>query len=293
MKTLTPAFQAHLASGTTTLCWCWKITRGDGLVFGFTDHDAPLTIDTLRYEAASGFTASEVQSGLDLSVDNLTVAGALSSASLNEADLAAGLFDQAAIEIWRVNWAAPDQRVLLRKGVLGEVSRGKTGFTAEMRGLTEALSQPIGRVFGHSCDAELGDSRCRVALSPVIATVTAVRDARIFSVSGLSAYAANWFAAGRLSFTSGANHGRAAQIKRHTLAGGVAQVELWLALSEPVAVGDGLTLTPGCDKQFATCNSKFANAINFRGHPYMPGTGAAFAVASASTPLDGGSRYGN
>jgi len=70
-------------------------------MLGFTDHDQPLSFDSLRYEAASGFTASEVQSNLDLSVDNLTVAGALSSASLNEVDLAAGLFDAAAIEIWR------------------------------------------------------------------------------------------------------------------------------------------------------------------------------------------------
>jgi len=293
MKSLSPALQAHLSSGTTTLCWCWKITRSDGLVLGFTDHDAALVFDGVRYEAASGFTASEVQGGLDLSVDNLAVAGALSSASLNEDDLAAGLFDAAAIEIWRVHWAAPDQRVLLRKGVLGEVTRGKTGFAAEMRGLSEALNQPIGRVFGHSCDAVLGDARCTVALTATTASVSAALDNRRFSTTGLSAYAASWFAGGTLSFTSGANRGRLVQIKRHTLAGSSAGIELWQALSQPIAVGDGFTVMPGCDKQFATCKSKFANGANFRGHPYMPGTGVALAPASSSTPLDGGSRYGN
>ncbi len=293
MKTLSAALQAHLSSGTTTLCWCWKITRTDGLVLGFTDHDAALAFESVSYEAATGFTASEVQAGLDLSVDNLSVAGALSSASLNEDDLAAGLFDGAAIEIWRVNWAAPEQRVLLRKGVLGEVTRGKTGFAAEMRGLAEALNQPVGRVFGHSCDAVLGDGRCKVAVTAIAATVSAVLDARRFSASGLSAYAAAWFAAGMLTFTSGANQGRVTQIKRHTLAGGRAGIELWQAPSQPVAAGDGFTVTPGCDKQFATCKSKFANTANFRGCPYMPGTGVALAPASSSTPLDGGSRYGN
>jgi len=39
MKTLTDDLQAHFASGTTTLAWCWRITRADGVVFGFTDHD--------------------------------------------------------------------------------------------------------------------------------------------------------------------------------------------------------------------------------------------------------------
>jgi len=60
-----------------------------------------------------------------------------------------------------------------------------------------------------------------------------------------------------------------------------------------IAVGDGFTVTPGCDRSFATCKAKFANAVNFRGHPYMIGDDAALAAAASSTPLDGGSRYGN
>jgi len=293
MKSLSPDLEAHLLSGTTTLCWCWKMRRADGLVLGFTDHDVPLEFDGVRYEAASGLSAGEVEAGLDLSIDNLTVAGALSAESLNEADLAAGLFDAAEIEIWRVNWAAPAGRVLLRKGRIGEVKRGKTGFSAEIRGLTAALNQPSGRVFAHGCDAVLGDSRCGVVLVAVAATVVAAIDARRFSLSGLSSYAADWFAQGLLRFTAGANAGRSGQIKRHTVSGSVAQLELWQAMSEAVAIGDTLTLVPGCDRQFSSCKTKFANAVRFRGHPYMPGTGAALASAASSTPLDGGSRYGN
>src|ERR1700689_5309327 len=132
MKTLPPGLQSHLSSGATTLCWCWKLVRADGAVQGFTDHDVAFVFGGATYEAASGFTASEVQSTLGLAVDNLTVAGALSSATLNEDDLAAGLYDDADIEIWRVNWAATDQRLLMRKGSRGEVTRGKTGFQAEV-----------------------------------------------------------------------------------------------------------------------------------------------------------------
>ena len=117
MKHLPDGLQAHLESGATTLCWCWKLVRRDGVVQGFTDHDRPLTFGGVTYQAASGFTASEVQSSLGLAVDNLSVTGALSAASLNENGLAAGLYDGAAIEIWRVNWNAVPQRVLMRSGM--------------------------------------------------------------------------------------------------------------------------------------------------------------------------------
>ncbi|MBU6299788.1 MAG: DUF2163 domain-containing protein, partial [Alphaproteobacteria bacterium] len=152
MKTLSPAFQQHLSSGVTTLCWCWTLTRRDGVTLGFTDHDEPVAFDDVTHRAVTGFTASEVQSALGLAVDNLTVGGALRSDALDEADLVAGLYDAAAIEIWRVNWAAPEQRVLMRKGSLGEVRRGRAGFQAEVRGLAHVLNQPVGRVFGHGCD---------------------------------------------------------------------------------------------------------------------------------------------
>ena len=295
MKTLPPGLQAHLDSGTTTLCWCWKITRRDGATLGFTDHDAPVTFDGLAFEAVSGSTASEVQSTLGLAVDNLTVTGALSSDALNDDDLAAGLFDNADIEIWRVNWAAPSQRVLMRKGSLGEVKRGKTGFAAEVRGLAHILNQPVGRAYGHACDADLGDTRCKVALAAftVSGTVASVLDQRRFAVSGLGAFASGWFADGKLAFTSGANAGRAMEIKRHAATASAVTIDLWQAMSEAVAPGDGFTVSAGCDKQFATCRAKFANQANFRGFPYMPGNDVVLSYPASSTPLDGGSRYGN
>jgi uncharacterized phage protein (TIGR02218 family) len=297
VKTLVPGLQDHLSSGATSLCWCWRIARGDGQVQGFTDHDEPLVFDGVTYEAASGFTASEVQSSLGLAVDNVTVMGALSSASLNEDDLAAGLYDDAAIEIWRVNWAAPDQRVLMRKGNLGQVSRGSSAFQAEVRGLAHRLNQSTGRAFGYSCDADLGDARCTVDLTaPAFngaGLVTGATGPRRFTVSGLAAFADGWFAGGKLTFTGGANAGRAMDIKRHALSGGICTIELWQAMSADVAPGDAFTVTAGCDKQFATCKAKFANAANFRGFPYMPGNDAVLSYPARSQALDGGSRYGN
>ncbi|HEU0095528.1 MAG TPA: DUF2163 domain-containing protein [Rhizomicrobium sp.] len=267
--------------------------RGDGAVQGFTDHDRALSFGGVDYQAASGFTASEVQSSLGLTVDNLTLAGALSAATLNEADLAAGLYDNAAIEIWRVNWADVAQRVLMRSGTLGEVTRSGGAFAAEIRGLAQALNQPVGRAFGHMCDADLGDARCGLAITATNGAVVTAVDSRRFIVSELDAFASGDLTGGKLIFTSGAADGQAMEIKRHGASGGIVSIELWQSLSEAVAAGDGFAVTPGCDKTFSTCRGRFANAANFRGFPYMPGNDAVLAVPAAGQVLDGGSRYGN
>ena len=275
MRTLPAGLQAHLDSGATTLCWCWRLTRADGMRLGFTDHDRPVTFDGTTFEAATGFTASEIAEQVGLSVDNLEVSSALSAESLDEADLAAGLFDNASVEIFRVNWQSPDQRVLMRKGVLGEVKRSALGFAAEVRGLAHALQQPKGRVIQFACDADLGDARCTVDLGQAAyrgsGTVSAVRSARAFTASGLETFASGWFARGLVTWTSGANQGRRMEVKRHGLAGALAEIELWQPMGTQPAPGDTFDVTAGCDKQPATCRDKFANMVNFRGFPHIPG----------------------
>jgi len=275
LKSLSLEFQAHLNSGTTTLCHCWKLTRRDDLVLGFTDHDEDVSFGGVTFEGTAGMSASSIESSSGLAVDNLDVAGALNSESLTEEDLASGLYDDADVEIWRVNWAAPSQRVLMRKGNLGEVARGRTGFRAEIRGLAHKLGQPIGRIYQFTCDAAVGDSRCTVNLSTTAyegaATINDVKDQRIIEVSGLEAFASDWFARGVVTFTSGANAGRAFEVRGHINNGATATLELWQPASDTIAVGDDLTVTAGCDKSFATCRAKFSNGVNFRGFPLMPG----------------------
>jgi len=38
-----------------------------------------------------------------------------------------------------------------------------------------------------------------------------------------------------------------------------------------VETGCVVELREGCDKRFDTCVSRFANAVNFRGEPHLPG----------------------
>lgn len=275
MKSLSPELQAHLDSGTTTLCHCWKLTRHDGASFGFTDHDEDVTFAGLTYEAVAAISASAIESSTGLSVDNLDVAGALSSERLSEQDLAAGRFDDAGVEIWRVNWASPDQRVLLRKGNLGEVSRSGKAFRAEIRGLAHKLNQPAGRIYQYTCDALLGDANCGVNLDTAAlkgeGSVTAVIDSRSFDTTGLGVFASGWFDRGVLHITGGANADLSFEVRGHLRTASTVTLELWQPLPLALAPGDSFTVTAGCDKTFPTCRQKFANGLNFRGFPLMPG----------------------
>ena len=120
MKALAQPLREHLESGVTTMCFCWRVTRVDGLVQGFTEHDEDLRFDGTTFLAASGFSASQVQQSLGLAADNLSVTGALSSASISEDDLAAGRYDDAYVELFWVNWRDPEQRLLQMAGYTGD-----------------------------------------------------------------------------------------------------------------------------------------------------------------------------
>jgi uncharacterized phage protein (TIGR02218 family) len=165
--------------------------------------------------------------------------------------------------------------VLVRRGSIGEVRRTGSTFAAEVRGLSHYLQQTKGRVFQFSCDAELGDRRCGISLTSgpfrAEAIVSAPLGDRMFAASTLAGFADGWFTRGLLTFLSGDNAGRAVEVKRHRQSGSGATFELWHAPGTAIVVGDTFAVTAGCDKQHATCRSKFANVANYRGFPHMPG----------------------
>jgi len=194
MRAIDPQLAAHLSSGATTLATCWKISRTDGVTLGFTDHDARLFFDGVSFEPDAGADGAAIESGSDLSVDNSEIEGALSSDALTEEDLAAGRYDDAAVEIWRVNWSDVSQRLLLKRGTIGEAAREGARFKCEIRGLSHALGRTVGRVYQRGCDAIAGDARCGVNLEAAqykgAGAVAAILDDQRFLVSGLAAFAA-------------------------------------------------------------------------------------------------------
>lgn len=293
MRDIPPALQAKLDSGVTTLANCWTLTRRDGVVQGFTDHDEDILVNGVSCRAGTGFTASEATSRFDLSVDGAEISGALADDSLSEADLAAGRYDAAKVDTWLVDWSDPSLKILIARSTLGEVKREGEAFSAELRGLAEALSQDSGRLYTARCNADLGDARCTVDLAAAgrhgAGSVIRVDSTSVVIVDGLSSFTEGVFTAGRLLWSTGANAGLAIEIKDHRIASSEVRLSLWQAMPENISAGDSFTLTAGCDKQFTTCRDRFANGVNFRGFPHIPGNDFVIAAPDSSAVNDGGS----
>src|SRR5690606_12720976 len=223
-----------------------------------------------------------------LSVDSASIVGALSSEAITEADIARGLWDGARIDIYRVDWTAPDERVHLFAGRIGEVRRGAQAFEAELRGLQGALNVPVGRVFSRFCDADLGDTRCGVDLETAelrgTGEIIEVLSTHAFKASGLEAYADAWFPRGRVVWADETT----SEIAAHRA--GDDGVIIELLDRAPLALDAAFTIYAGCDKRIETCRAKFANVVNFRGFPHMPGNDALQAGPAAGERLDGSSR---
>ncbi len=287
------ALAAHLATGSTTVCRCWRVTRADGVAYGFTDHDEAFAFDGVVFRPDSGMTARALEQRTGLSVDNSEVVGVLSDAAIAEVDVVAGRFDGAAVEAWLVNWAEPGERMLQFRGSLGEIERAGAEFRAELRGLAEALNRPQGYVYQGPCSAVLGDARCRVDLGvpgrAVEVGVLEVVNARTFRVLPQVAFAERWFERGRFRVLTGAAEGLVGLVKVDRIVAAGRELELWEEVRAEIRPGDAVRVEAGCDKRAETCRGKFGNFLNFRGFPHVPGEDWQMAYPKRAGRNDGGS----
>lgn len=292
MRDIPEGLAAHLASGATTLCNCWRISRKDGAVLGFTDHDENISFDSTLFRAGTGFEGTEVESRFGLAATGSELHGALSDESISENDLISGKYDAARVELFLVDWSNAENRMLQRSGDIGEIRREGAAFAVEIRGLAQQLDQERGRIFASSCDADLGDARCGIDLDAQefrgSGTVASVEGAALFRVNGLDDYEDDWFTRGKLLWSSGANDGVAIEIKAHRAEEGVVSLALWQTPPNLVAPGDTFIVTAGCDKRFETCRAKFANTLNFRGFPHLPGNDFVVSYAVPGEPGNDG-----
>ncbi|MEM9581919.1 MAG: DUF2163 domain-containing protein [Pseudomonadota bacterium] len=289
------ALLEHLQSKATHVCRCWSVTRRDGFVFGFTDHDRPLSFDGITFKAESGMTARAMEQVTGLAVDNTQAVGALSDISVTESDINAGRFDGAEVKAWLVNWQEVAVRELQFSGSIGEVKCIDGAFHAELRGLSEGLNQAVGAVFERGCSATTGDAQCGVDLQApefsIEATIGLVESNRLLRFAPMVQFEDGWFKGGRCEVMSGEAEGLVGSIKSDEIKDGQRVIGLWEEFRAPLTAGDSVVLEVGCDKCCATCHSKFNNLKNFRGFPHIPGEDWLMGYPSGSTRNDGRSRY--
>lgn len=258
---------AFLAEELTSFALCWRLERRDGVTLGFTSHDRDLVVEGLLYRTSPGIAPSAIESASVGEARAFEVAGAVSAASLSEADLRAGRWDGAHVRLLVVDWNDPGSFVQLARGELGGVTLSKGKFSAEVKGAGALLDRPIVEETSPECRAEFGDSRCQVPLAERtrIARVLSAADTHV--TVDRSEPVANAWGWGRLRWLDGRNGGLVQPI----LASADATLTLATPPRFPVISGVRVELTEGCDKSFETCRTRFANAANFRGEPHLPG----------------------
>jgi uncharacterized phage protein (TIGR02218 family) len=291
MRNFSDAFADHLASHATTLATCWRLVRTDGQVLGFTDHDLPLAFDGTNFDPAIGLDGGETPARLGAQIDTGEVVGILSSDAVTEDDILLGRYDNATVETWRVDWRDTSVRALLSTTTIGEITREGGSFRAELRSAQAALNVPKGRRYQTLCDASFGDRRCGVdGTDPryrTSAIVGSIEDRNRLVIGGLSGFDAGWFAFGAAKWTSGRRDGVDDAIVGHARLAGADILTFAGPVGDWVAEGDGLVVTAGCDRRFATCRDRFANAANFRGFPHIPGTDFVLSYPTAGSVLNG------
>lgn len=259
---------AWLQGALTTMALCWRLDRADGVTIGFTTHDRDLPIGGVVYSASPGMLPSAVRQSDGFDVDTLDLQGALTSDAITADDLAAGRWDGAVLHLFAADWSDPAAETLaIARGEIGDVTIRDDAFTAELRGPTALLERPVVEQTAPTCRASLGDRRCRIDLAgrTRIVRVTAVAGEML--TADATEPSANAHGYGRLRWLEGANAGLSAPIA----ASDGAAVTLRDPPAFAVAGGERVELTEGCDRLFATCCDRFANAANFRGEPYLPG----------------------
>lgn len=160
MREISETFSAKLAAGALATCLCWTLVRRDEAVVALTDHDQPVLRDGVLHEPGAALEAGRFETSGGFRVGRAAAAGALSSVAITEADLAAGLWNGARVHVYRTDWEAPENFVLIWTGYLSEVTQTEAGFEAELVSLKADLERPLGRSYSRRCDAMLGDARC-------------------------------------------------------------------------------------------------------------------------------------
>lgn len=257
----------------------YTLTLQGGTVLRWSGSDVAITGNSQTWALGPGLRRSRVRFTVGLAVDSLQVTLTdILGTTINGTPLIpfirAGGLNNARLQLdrcfWGVGATAPVGALLWFTGRVAEVPMVDR-YEAQLviKSATELLDVMVPRdVYQPGCLNTVYDAPCGLSRTSFTVTGSAssasTADRTTFN-HGL-AQAAGYFDLGVVRMTSGPNNGISRTVKKHT-SGTIAVMPPW-----PLAVanGDSFSIYPGCDKQQATCSSKFSNLARFRGQPYIP-----------------------
>jgi uncharacterized phage protein (TIGR02218 family) len=299
VKTFSSDLAATYASGSSTLCACLKVLRSDGVAYLFTSADRDVTVGGEIYVSAHGLSISNLVNQSSLAVDNMEFPVLPDESTYPQVDIIAGRWDKAQFWLFECDYTDPslaggsnavgeasrDDINLLKRGWGGESDTLRSSRKFELRGLKQALQQPVGAVTSKTCRYRLGSTAmpaglCLVDLSSFTNEypVTGVTSRHVFTCSGASE-ADDYYGDGIAISLDGANEGYERKVK--TFAASI----FTLAMEFPftVSIADNFRFIAGCRKRLTEdCQAKFDNVLNFGGEPHMTGIDAITADPEVS-----------
>ena len=258
-------------------------------VLAFTDHVESLTIDGIVYQAESAFSPEATNTTDGGAVDTSEVGGIIDSTvmvtapAITEAAIVAGTYDLAEVRMFQVDYTDDPitDKLWLRRGWLGQFESRQDSYRAELRGMTDILTQQVCELYSAGCRYDLGSTRCGIDLATYTTTssVSGVTDRDEFA-SGVGG-ADQLYRYGLVTWTSGNNSGLKMEVK--TSSGG--NLVLFQKMPFEIQVGDGFSISQGCDKTLETCRDTYANVLNHGGFWYLPGQDTITRIIEVKKPV--------
>lgn len=264
------ALSTHVTQGATSLARCVRLDLLDGTSLGISDHDRALSINlgdgALTYSPSTGIQPSALTLSVGFDADSLEIRGPL-NATVTPAAVLGGRYDRARVRLFDANWNTPSQFYPLLAGDIAEARVEAGEFVFEVRGFQDRYNQTIGRVLSPYCPGTHATCCVQIADSHAT-TVTAITDDMTFTV-GMAVSADFLF--GTATFTTGVLAGTR-PVEIFAVSGNT--VTLFTPLAGLPTIGDAVTLKEGCDRTRTMCRDRFANVLEFRGFPEVPGNDA-------------------
>lgn len=236
----------YIQNEVTTMATCWKLKLKNNTELGFTDFIKDITIEGITYKSQSGFFSSSIESTASVSIDNLEIGGFLNSESISKEEILSGLYDNAFLDIFIVNYQDVSQVI------------------AEVRGLSEKLTNKIGNLYSPTCRAQFGGKECKVKNTHELKCkiISVINKSQIEIDKNIDNSLYNY---GVINI-SDAKQNQFIPIKSCNYN----TINLMFALPK-LKLPATCIIYSGCDKTFSTCCNVYNNGLNFRGEPHVPG----------------------
>ena len=294
---------AALSSGQFYKAELFDVVLSSGATLRFTSYDVPLSLGATSYPSNMIVRRGSVSCRVGLESQSLDIELAPQGDSANAPTVGGlpflqavrqGFLDGARVTLRKVFMAVPasglpvntnGESVVWFVGTVADATAGRqTARLVVESDLARLNIQMPRNVLQPGCVHSLFDAGCTLskAARTVTGSVTATGPNTATGFTTALSQATDYFSLGVVTFTSGANAGLSRTVRAHANTNGA--LTLVAPFPNVPATGDAFSIVPGCDKQQATCSSKFSNLVHFRGFPYVPVPETLYDGGSVTAP---------